>query len=83
MVMARKKAPRKANPLNPWDGKPGLFNNLNRIVYSYAGPAQVGIGRDEAPYVPPADPRCPLCGRPMNLHEIDRSGERTQLHCPA
>lgn len=82
MVMARNKSPRKANPLNPWDGKRGLFNNLNRIVYSYAGPAQVGIGRAEAPYVPPADPRCPLCGQPMDLHEVDRSGERTQLYCP-
>ncbi|WP_382310152.1 hypothetical protein [Herbiconiux sp. UC225_62] len=80
--MARKKSERKVNPLNPWEGKRGLFNNINRIVYSYAGPAQVGIGRAEAPYVPPADPRCPLCGRPMALHEIDRSGERTQLHCP-
>ncbi|WP_175494096.1 hypothetical protein [Herbiconiux ginsengi] len=81
--MARKKSERKVNPLNPWEGKRGLFNNINRIVYSYAGPAQVGIGRAEAPYVPPADPRCPLCGRPMAQHEIDRSGERTQLHCPA
>jgi hypothetical protein len=78
--MARKK---RVDPMNPFSGRPGFINNLNRIVYRYAGPAQVGIGRAEAPYTPPADPRCPLCGAPMAAHEIDRTGERTQLHCPA
>ena len=73
---------RKPNPMNPFDGKPGFINNLNRIVYSFTGPAQVGIGRPEDPYVAPTDPHCPLCGRSMALHTIDRSGERTQLHCP-
>ena len=82
MVMARNKAARIPNPMNPFDGKPGFVNKLNRIVFTFTGPAQVGIGRAEAPYVPPADPRCPLCGAPMAQHEIDRSGERTQLHCP-
>ncbi|MCS5730762.1 hypothetical protein N1031_13415 [Herbiconiux moechotypicola] len=79
--MARKK-PRVPDPMNPFDGRPGLVNRINRVVYRYAGPAQVGIGRAEAPYVPPADPRCPLCGESMARHDIDRSGERTQLHCP-
>lgn len=68
--------------MNPFEGKPGIINNLNRIAYSFAGPAQVGIGRPELPYVAPTDPRCPLCGARMDLHIIDRSGERTQLHCP-
>ncbi|WP_395245705.1 hypothetical protein ACGGZK_07790 [Agromyces sp. MMS24-K17] len=76
-------AKRALDPMNPFDGKPGFFNRLNRIVYMFTGPAQVGIGRPEAPYVPPADPKCPLCGRLMADHEIDRSGPRTQLHCPA
>ena len=73
---------RVRNPMNPFDQKPGFFNRLNRIVYTFMGPAQVGIGRPEAPYVPPADPRCPLCGRLMDEHVIDRSAERTKLHCP-
>jgi hypothetical protein len=42
----------------------------------------VRIGRAEEPYAPPADPHCPLCGASMALHTIDRTGERTQLHCP-
>jgi hypothetical protein len=81
MIMARRKS-HPSDSLNPFEGKSGFYNKLNRIIYSYTGPAQVGIGRPEAPYVPPADPRCPLCGQAMSLHDIDRSGERTQLYCP-
>ncbi|MCJ1696118.1 MULTISPECIES: hypothetical protein [Rathayibacter] len=84
--MARRKndgsSKRTPNPMNPFDGKPGLYNRINRAIYSFTGPAHVGIGRPEEPYVAPADPVCPLCGRPMAQHSIDRSGERTQLHCP-
>jgi hypothetical protein len=75
-------AARKLNPMNPFAGKAGFFNRLNRIVYTFAGPAHVGIGRAEEPFVPNADPLCPLCGQPMKAHAIDRSGERTRLHCP-
>jgi hypothetical protein len=74
---------RAPDPMNPFDGKPGFFNRLNRVVYMFTGPAHVGIGRPEEPYVPPTDPRCPLCGQPMSGHRIDRSGERTQVQCPA
>jgi hypothetical protein len=44
----------------------------------------VGIGRPEAPYQPPADPACPLCGAPMAEHRIDRGDATTptHLHCP-
>ncbi|WP_227820205.1 hypothetical protein [Agromyces aureus] len=73
---------RGLNPLNPFIGKPGFYNAFNRMIFRFTGPAQVGIGRPEAPYVPPADPRCPLCGGLMAAHDIDRSGERTQVHCP-
>ncbi|GAA1965810.1 hypothetical protein [Agromyces allii] len=73
---------RGLNPLNPFLGKRGFYNAFNRMIFRFTGPAQVGIGRPEAPYVPPADPRCPLCGGPMAAHDIDRSGERTQVHCP-
>ena len=79
----RAAAARKSNSMNPYEGKRGFFNNLNRIVYTFTGPAQVGIGRPEAPYEAPADPACPICGHPMAEHIIDRTGERTQLHCPA
>jgi hypothetical protein len=83
MVMPlRNTGGRKPDPMNPYDGAPGFWNRVNKVVYRVAGPAQVGIGRSEQPYAPPADPRCPLCGEPMTLHTIDRTGPRTQLYCP-
>lgn len=69
---------------NPWAGKPGFWAAVNRFFYPIAGPAAVGIGREEAPYVAPIDPTCPLCGALMADHEIERGvGTRsTRLHCP-
>lgn len=82
MDMARTKRERHPDPMNPFDGQPGFWNHVNKVVYRLAGPAQVGSGRHEAPYVPPADPACPLCDRPMRDHVIDRTGHKTQLYCP-
>lgn len=82
MVMALRNTGEKVDPTNPYDGAPGFWNSVNRIFYRVAGPAQVGIGRVEAPHVPPTDPRCPLCGAAMAAHVIDRTGPRTQLYCP-
>jgi hypothetical protein len=62
-----------------------IYEKANAIVRTFTGPAQVGIGRPEAPEVRPTDPACPLCGRPMSLHRIERSSDQrvaTQLHCP-
>ncbi len=69
----------------PWDGQRGFWPALNRLVYQIEGPAQLGAGKPEAPYVVPKDAACPICGKPMNLHVIDRGGpgEKTFLHCPA
>jgi hypothetical protein len=53
---------------------------LNRFLFPYMGPAQVGPYDDEHVTVKP----CPLCGAPMAEHEIERrDGRPTQLHCPA
>ena len=67
-------APGDESPDRWWD-------KLNRVIFPFMGPAQVG------PYETEARPSlvaaaCPLCGAPMNSHEIDRSGPRTQLYCP-
>ena len=68
----------------PWDGQPGFWAALNRLVYQIEGPAQLG-DPDEPPYVPPADPRCPICAAPMGEHRVDRGGpgKPTRLTCPA
>ncbi|WP_317451118.1 hypothetical protein [Microcella alkalica] len=75
---------RKVNPLNPWNDVPGFWGAFGRVLWRITGPAQVGIGRPEEPYVPPADPRCPMCGEPMAEHEIERGAGTTptRLHCP-
>lgn len=69
---------------NPWEGQRGFWAAVNRFFYPVAGPAAVGIGRPEEPYVAPADPRCPLCGAPMAEHVIERGvgTTSTRLHCP-
>lgn len=69
---------------NPYKGLPGFFNHLNRWVYPLAGPAQIGIGRPEEPYVPPADPQCPICGKPMVDHHRSpgTASIATRLYCP-
>jgi hypothetical protein len=68
---------------NPFRGRPGFWNRVNQVAYSFAGPAQVGIGRPEAAYEPPADPVCPLCGRPMTEHTVLRTDSApTRVRCP-
>jgi hypothetical protein len=47
------------------------------------GPPPLGPYDDETPEQASAVRYCPLCGQPMDLHDIDRSGEQTQVHCPA
>lgn len=69
---------------NPFKGRKGIFNRVNRVVFSFMGPAQVGIGRPEEPYTPPSDPVCPLCSVALADHEIRRGDAHTstQVICP-
>ena len=53
---------------------------MNARLLPWIGPPPLGP-YDEEP-VPAGPAACPLCGAPMSQHDIDRSGERTQLHCP-
>jgi hypothetical protein len=77
----------KPDVTNPYTGLPGFWNRWNRITYSFSGAAQVGVGRGktEAPYQPPADPKCPICGAAMAEHRIERGTATvpTRVHCPA
>ena len=74
-----------SNGMNPFVGQKGFWARVNRIAYTFTGPAAVGIGRPEEPYVAPADPTCPLCGSLMAEHEIERGSgtTSTRLHCPS
>lgn len=72
--------------MNPYEGRPGFWNKVNRLLYPIAGPAQVGIGygKTEAQYVPPANPVCPICQHPMADHTMQRGNANTptRLICP-
>ena len=76
---------RRGDGLNPYDGVPGFFGRLNRFVYTYAGPAQVGIGRPEDAATPTTEPRCPICGQLMADHVVTRGDATrpTYLRCPS
>jgi hypothetical protein len=61
-------------------GYAGLIERLNARLLPYLGPPPLGPYNEEPALARPA--ACPLCGARMSEHDIDRSGERTQLHCP-
>lgn len=59
----------------------GFTNWLNNSLRPYIGPPPLGPYNEE-PLPPSSASACPLCGRLMSEHVVDRSGERTQLYCP-
>jgi hypothetical protein len=64
-------------------GPGGLTAWLNGRLFPILGPPPVGLnGSDLLPAAPAPVRGCPVCAQPMDQHDIDRSGERTQLHCP-
>ncbi|MEA9986135.1 MULTISPECIES: hypothetical protein [Subtercola] len=63
----------------------GVGNWLNARLFPYLGPPPLGTVDQREPAERAAEAltrACPLCGAPMSEHEVDRSGERTQLYCP-
>jgi hypothetical protein len=82
IVTRRKETVESAEQVGPRGqrGYAGFIDRLNARLLPYIGPPPLGP-YDEAP-VPAKPPACPLCGAAMSEHDIDRSGERTQLHCP-
>lgn len=62
----------------PW------WDRLNGMLMPYIGPPELGP-YGQAPPAPTGPKPCPVCGAPMDEHEIERSGGNTptRLHCPA
>ncbi|AMM20209.1 hypothetical protein AX769_08570 [Frondihabitans sp. PAMC 28766] len=60
------------------------MGRLNRFLYPIAGPASLGAGHPEEPYRAPVDPACPVCGKPLAIHDISRGfgAGRSSLNCP-
>ena len=67
----------------PYDGVPGVYAAIQRFLYQIEGPSQLG-DRNEPAYVPPVDPKCPICGQSLELHRFDRGGpgKTTHMQCP-
>ena len=64
-----------------WD----FYERANAVVRTFTGPAQIGAGHPEGPDVRRADASCPICGQPMNRHEVLRASDQrepTRLVCP-
>ena len=66
-------------------GLVGVIARLNRRLLPWIGPPPLGPYDTETP-AELAQTRarsvCPICGALMSLHQIDRSGERTQMRHP-
>jgi hypothetical protein len=63
----------------------GWAKRMDRGLMPYMGPAALGAGHPEEPYRRPDNPPCPVCGRPMNDHVIERTANQTtatRLICP-
>jgi hypothetical protein len=63
-----------------------FYERANDVVRTFTGPAQIGAGHPEGPDIRSADAPCPICHRPMSLHEVERQeGQReaSRLYCPA
>ena len=75
---------KKSTATNPFENARGFWGRVNRFLYPIAGPASLGAGHPEAPYVPPVDPACPVCGRLMADHTIVRRSDNrsSSLECP-
>jgi hypothetical protein len=63
----------------------GLTNWVNRTLFPWIGPPPLGpynVIPEEEVAAAKAASVCPICGNLMSIHDIDRSGERTQIYHP-
>ena len=56
---------------------------VERVLFSFMGPPQLGDARAPARDVPPPPvAACPTCAEPYDLHEIVRDPRLTYTRCP-
>jgi len=61
------------------------YEQANRVVRFFTGPAQIGAGYVEEPDVRTTDHACPMCGAALSTHTIQRSANQitpTRMICP-
>ena len=61
------------------------WKRLNRALFPYMGPAQIGPRAEEPLPATIAAMPCPLCGAPMTAHTVERPGGNvaSRVRCPA
>ena len=63
-----------------------IARRLDKGLFPFMGPAQIGAGHPEEPYRRPADATCPICHGPMTAHLVERNTDTaraTRLICPS
>ena len=63
----------------------GLTDWVNKKLFPWIGPPPLGpynVVPEEEVRAAKAAATCPICGELMSVHEIDRTGERTQIYHP-
>ena len=56
---------------------------LNKVTKVYLGPAQVDTGGRANAVQPLSESPCPVCGRPMAEHDLERTtGAKARFYCP-
>ena len=63
-----------------------IAKRLDKGLFPFMGPAQIGAGHPEQPYQRPPDAACPICRTAMSAHVVERSADparATRLICPS
>ncbi len=47
-----------------------IAKRLDKGLFPFMGPAQIGAGHPEQPYARPTDAVCPICGAAMTAHLV-------------
>ncbi len=68
--------------VNPYAGRPGFWNRINRALYPVFGPAQI---TPMGPETSGPAGVCPVCQRLITEHRFDRQDRSrpTVMICPA
>lgn len=61
------------------------YDRWNKTLIEKMGPSQLGAGHKEGPDDRTVDRSCPICGRPLSAHWVERPEGQVRsstLHCP-
>lgn len=62
------------------------YERWNTTLIDKLGPSQIGAGHPEAPVADVSERPCPICGKPLSQHWVERPDGQVRsstLHCPS